>query len=228
MSPVKVPGTDPRYGAPQPRPDAETRMTKPPEDATQTDALTILVISQSRRRLDDLMTTLAKDCPEYRLVGRLDRAIDLPVWVEELQPDAIIMDIDSPSRDTLEQIVVMSESTPRPIVMFSQDGSPETMRSAVSAGVAAYVVNGLEAERIQPLLQLAQVRFEAWQAMHNDMLRARQELQEHKLIEKAKRHLMKVEKLGEEAAYQALRREAMAHRLRIADVARLVMETAGS
>lgn len=190
------------------------------------ETLKILVVSQSKRRLDDLLAAMAGDMPQHCFVGRLDRAIDLPGWVDELQPDAVIMDVDSPSRDTLEQICVMSEASPRPIVMFSQDGSSEAMRSAVSAGVACYVVDGLRAERIRPLLQLAQVRFEAWQTMHQDMLRARQELHEHKLIEKAKRHLMKTEKLGEEAAYQALRREAMAHRVRMADVARLLMATA--
>lgn len=189
-------------------------------------ALRVLVISPSRGRLDSLMAALAESAPEHHLIGRLDRAIDLPAWVEELEPDAIIMDTESPSRDTLEQVVVMSEKSPRPIVMFSQDESQDAMRRAVSAGVACYVVNGLEGERIQPLLQLAQVRFEAWQAMRDDALRARQELQDHKLIEQAKRHLMKVENLSEEAAYQALRREAMTHRKRIAEVARAVMALA--
>jgi response regulator NasT len=188
------------------------------------DGLKVLLISPSRRRLDNLMAALAESAPEHHLIGRLDRAIDLPAWVEELQPDAIILDTESPSRDTLEQVVVMSEKTPRPIVMFSQDESTDAMRRAVSAGVAAYVVNGLDNERIQPLLQLAQVRFEAWQAMREETLRARQELQEHKLVEQAKRYLMKVENLSEEAAYQAMRREAMIHRKRIADVARVVME----
>lgn len=191
---------------------------------TTSPGLTILIVSPSRRRLDNLMQALAASAPEHRLVGRLDRAIDLPNWVEELEPDAIIMDTESPSRDTLEQIVVMSERTPRPIVMFSQDESQDAMRRAVSAGVACYVVNGLENERIQPLLQLAQIRFEAWQAMRDDTIRARQELQEHKLVEQAKRHLMKLQDLSEEAAYQALRREAMVHRKRISEVARLVME----
>ena len=188
------------------------------------EALKILVISQSRRQLDGLMEALAENTPGHHLVGRLDRAIDLPKWVAELEPDAIIMDVDSPSRDTLEQIVVMTEATPRPIVMFSQDESHEAMRSAVSAGVAAYVVDGIRSERLQPILQLARVQFEAWQAMREDMLRARQELQEHKLVEQAKLRLMKVRKLSEEAAYQALRREAMAHRKRLADVARFVVD----
>lgn len=192
--------------------------------ATTDDALKILVIGQSRRRLDELMAALAQVNPGHHLVGRLDRAIDLPRWVEDIQPDAIIMDTDSPSRDTLEQIVVMSEQSPRPIVMFSHDDSREAMRSAVSAGVAAYVVDGIKSERLQPILQLARVQFEAWQALRDDMLRARQELNEHRLIEQAKRRLMKVQKLSEEAAYQALRREAMAHRKRLADVAKLLLE----
>lgn len=185
--------------------------------------LKILVIGPSRKRLESLMTSLSESAPEHHLIGRLDRAIDLPAWVAELAPDAIILDTESPSRDTLEQIVVMSEATPRPIVMFSQDDSAESMRRAVGAGVACYVVNGLEAERIQPLLQLAQVRFEAWQALREETLRARQELQEHKSIEQAKRYLMKAEGLSEEAAYQALRHEAMLHRKRIADIARAVI-----
>ncbi len=199
-------------------------MTVPPPAEPGSDALKILVIGPSRRRLDELMTALAEANPGHHLVGRLDRAIDLPRWVEDIQPDAIIMDTESPSRDTLEQIVVMREQSPRPIVMFSQDDSKEAMRSAVSAGVAAYVVDGLKSERLQPILQLARVQFDAWQSLRDDMLRARQELHEHKLIEQAKRRLMKVQKLSEEAAYQALRREAMAQRKRLADVARMVME----
>lgn len=188
------------------------------------EALKILVISPSKRRLEALLGSLSENAPGHHLVGRLDRAINLPDWVREIEPDAIIMDVDSPSRDTLEQIVVMSESSPRPIVMFSQDDSREAMHSAVSAGVAAYVVDGVKSERLQPILQLAQVQFEAWQSLRDDMLRARQELHEHKLIEQAKRRLMKARKLSEEAAYQALRREAMAQRKRLADVARIVME----
>jgi response regulator NasT len=199
-------------------------MAVPPPPESGSDALKILVIGPSRRRLDELMEALAQTNPGHHLVGRLDRAIDLPRWVEEIEPDAIILDTASPSRDTLEQIVVMSDQSPRPIVMFSQDDSKEAMRSAVSAGVAAYVVDGLKSERLQPILRLARVQFEAWQGLRDDMLRARQELHEHKLIEQAKRRLMKVQQLSEEAAYQALRREAMAQRKRLADVARVVME----
>ena len=187
-------------------------------------ALRILVVSPSKRRLDDLLTTLSTAAPQHHLIGRLDRAIDLPGWVAEAAPDAVIMDTDSPSRDTLEQIAVMSANSPRPIIMFSQDETQEAMRSAVSAGVACYAVDGIETTRILPLLQLAQVRFEAWQVLRDDMLRARQELHEHRLVEQAKRQLMKTLRLNEEAAYNALRREAMQQRVRLSDVARRIVE----
>lgn len=196
----------------------------PTSHAPEPDAPTrLLLIAGSRRRLHDLLEAFATLGDAYHITARLDRAIDLPGWVAETRPDAVIMDTDSPSRDTLEQIVVMSEHSPRPIVMFSQDGSAETMRQAVSAGVACYVVNSLQRERVLPLLQLARVRFEAWQAMRADMLRARQELQDHKLVEQAKRHLMNTRQMAEEAAYQALRREAMQRRVRIAEVARALL-----
>ncbi len=192
-----------------------------------TDSLNILVISQSRRRLDDLMTALAEAHPDYLLTGHLDQAISLARWVEECAPDVIIMDLESPSRDTLEQVCEMHEATPRPIVMFSQDGSSEAIRSAVAAGVACYVVDGLRAERIQPLLELARTRFEVWQAMREDVVRARQELKEHKLVERAKARLMKDLKLSEQAAYNQLRREAMDKRLRLSEVAQWVLDAKG-
>lgn len=186
-------------------------------------ALKILVVSQSRKQLDTLLDALAA-CPEgHHVVGRLDRAIDLPRWVESEAPDLIIIDTDSPSRDTLEQICVATQATPRPIVMFTQDGRREVIQSAVQAGVTCYVVDGLKAERVQPLLQLAQARFAEMHALRLELAKVRQELQEHKLIERAKRMLMQQAGLDEEAAYRRLRKEAMARRLRLAELAQVLL-----
>ena len=188
--------------------------------------LKILVVSQSRKRLNLLVDALAQ-CPErHEVIGRLDQAINLPRWVDEAQPDLIIMDNDSPSRDAIEQICVMTEATPRPIVMFTQDGSREAMESAVQAGVTSYVVDGLKADRVQPIIQLAQAQFKEMHALRIELQRARQELQEHKTIERAKLHLMKRFKLTEDAAYRQLRKEAMTQRLRLAEVAELLLKQA--
>lgn len=186
--------------------------------------LCILVVSQSRKRLDQLLDALAASPDEHHLVGRLDKALNLPRWVEEVTPDVIVMEAESPSRDTLEQICIATQSTPRPIVMFAQEAEREAIQSAARAGVSCYVVDGLGKERVLPLLELAQAQFEAADALRHELQRARQELQDHKLVERAKARLIKEAGLSEEAAYQRLRRLAMDQRLRLVDAARHVLE----
>ncbi len=186
--------------------------------------LKVLVISQSRKRLNLLLDALA-ECPEgHHVVGRLDQAINLPDWVDELVPDIVVMDTDSPSRDTLEQICVTTQQSPRPIVMFTQDDRREAMQSAVQAGVTCYIADGLKAERVQSILQLAQAQFEQMNNLRLELQRTRQELQEHKLVERAKLQLMKRHGLSEDAAYRQMRKEAMSRRLRLADVARVLLK----
>lgn len=187
-------------------------------------SLKILLVSQSRKRLNALLDALAA-CPEgHHVVGRLDQAIDLPRWVDELAPDIVVMDTDSPSRDTLEQVCVTTQQSPRPIVMFTQDDRREAMQSAVQAGVTCYIADGLKAERVQSILQLAQAQFEQTNALRLELQRTRQELQEHKLVERAKLQLMKQLGLNEDAAYRQLRKEAMSRRLRLAEVARVLLK----
>ena len=133
----------------------------------------------------------------------------LPAAVEEQHPDVVIIDTDSPSRDTLEQLAVMHATAPRPVLMFSHDANQSLIRAAVGAGVSAYLVEGLSAERLAPILEVALARF-----AHDDALRRRladveRELAERKLIDRAKRQLMDERKLSEHDAYAALRKRAM-------------------
>jgi len=129
--------------------------------------------------------------------------------VAEQLPDVIIIDTHSPDRDTIEHLCVISQDTPRPIVMFSADGNTEKIREAVRAGVSAYVVDGLAAQRVQPILDVAIARFEALQSLRNELEDAQTQLADRKRIDRAKGILMKQRKLSEEEAYQWLRKMAM-------------------
>jgi len=140
-----------------------------------------------------------------------------------LCPDAIIVDTDSPSRDALENLCIITESCPRPVVVFAKDPAREAIRKAVRAGVSAYVVDGLAPERITPILDTAVARFEVFQAMKNELHSVKIKLTERKVVEKAKGILMKGAKLNEEEAYRALRKQAMDRNLQIAEVARQVI-----
>ena len=159
----------------------------------------------------------------YEVVAEISDPRQLHDEALRLSPDAIIVDTNSPSRDTLENLCTITESCPRPIVMFAHDSGRESIREAVRAGVSAYVVDGLAPERITPILETAVARFEAFQAMKNELDSVKNKLSERKIVEKAKGILMKSAKLTEDAAYRALRKQAMDRNLQIVEVARQVI-----
>lgn len=160
------------------------------------------------------------------MTASLSSPLALLKTIDELRPDVIVIDTDSPSRDVLEHLVVMSQHTPRPVVMFASDGKPETIRQAVRAGVSAYVVDGLDSARVQPIVEAAIARFEELQELRGQLAEANLKLSERKLIERAKGLLMKSRNLDEEAAYAALRRAAMDRKLRLSEVAQRIIDAA--
>jgi two-component system, response regulator / RNA-binding antiterminator len=154
----------------------------------------------------------------------LDAAVELTRCVETLDPDLVIIGADSPSRDTLENIAVMSQSAPRPIVLFTDDPDRERMQRAIRAGVSSYVVAGLARERLQPILDVALARFEADAALRAELDAARGELHARKRIEKAKGFLMQARGLSEEDAYREMRKMAMDRGVKLAEIAERIIE----
>jgi response regulator NasT len=150
-------------------------------------------------------------------------AFQLSEQVEKLEPDAVIISTDSPDRDTLEHICAMSGNCPRPVVMFTDDSSPDSIRAAIQAGVVSYVVSGLDPDRLRPILDVAMSRFQAFQAMHNQLQLAQSELEEKKLIDQAKRKLIREMGISEDDAYRQLRKLAMDTGTRMGDAARKVI-----
>jgi response regulator NasT len=146
--------------------------------------------------------------------------------VAELQPDVIIIDVDSPSRDTLEHIIVAGKDDPRPIVMFTHDGDTEKIRSATRAGVSAYVVGGLQSERIKPILDAAIARFDEYRAVRVELDRANLKLSERKNVERAKGVLMKQRGLDEDQAYTLMRKMAMDRNIKLAELAEQIVDAA--
>src|SRR5258708_23977832 len=121
--------------------------------------------------------------------------------VEQVRPEVIIIDPDSPSRDVLEHVVMITRDEPRPIVMFSTDDAPETIRDAVRAGVSAYVVDGLDAARVKSIVEVAVARFDEYQRLRAELADANLKLSERKQIDRAKGILMKTAAGGEDEAH---------------------------
>jgi len=159
----------------------------------------------------------------YRITVRTAGTRRLLQQVRETKPDVILIDIDLPDRDTLEQLREIGQDQPRPIVMFAERSDPETTAAALRAGVSAYVVDDLNPRRLQPIMDVAIARFREYQALRRELAETRNRLAERKVVEKAKGLLMVQRNLNEEEAYQTLRKLAMDRNQRIGEVARTVV-----
>jgi response regulator NasT len=158
----------------------------------------------------------------YHITVRTANTDKLLQQVRDAQPDVILIDIDLPDRDTLEQLSDVGQNQPRPIVMFAERSDPETTAAALRAGVSAYVVDDLNPRRLQPIMEVAIARFREYQALRRELEETRNRLAERKVIDKAKGLLMAQRNLSEEEAYQTLRKLAMDRNQRIGEVARTV------
>lgn len=184
----------------------------------------VLVIAESSERADIVRRGLSLAGHETADVAGPDGA--LPTTMEQTRPDAIVLESRSPPVDLLDRIVDAMGEKPLPLVIFSGDGSEQTISRAVRAGAAAYVVDGLEVTRVPVILQVALARFELMTDLRSELSVAQQKLAERKFVERAKGLLMKARGLSEDEAYHTLRRMAMERNRRMGDVARSVLEMA--
>jgi len=162
----------------------------------------------------------------YNIVAVLPADVFLPERLTQIQPDVIIVDAESQARDTLEHVVFATRDARRPIVLFTNDDDTTHVKDAIAAGVTAYVVAGLAPARIKPVLDVAMARFQHEEALRRELADARTQLQDRKIIDRAKGILMSRHGCDEQQAYERLRKAAMDKGLRLADVAQRVIDVA--
>jgi two-component system, response regulator / RNA-binding antiterminator len=159
-------------------------------------------------------------------VVRIDEMSHLLQRIYSIDPDVILIDLENPSRDVLEQMFQVSRAVKRPVAMFVDQSDRASIEAAVDAGVSAYIVGGLRKERVQNILDLCISRFNSFAKLENELERARSALEERKVIDRAKGILMKAKNLNEETAYALLRKTAMNENKKIAEVAQSVITAA--
>jgi response regulator NasT len=181
----------------------------------------IALLDEKRERSVDLERALVAE--GYEVVAHLTGGDDLRASVAEHAPDVIIVDMQSPDRDVLEDMQRLQEEQPRAVVMFVDESDSESIHAFVRAGVSAYVVDGLRSRSVRPIVEVAIARFRAFQDLRDELDAARVSLEERKLVDRAKGILMQRRGVNEEKAYQMLRRAAMDRQVKIAEIARLVI-----
>ena len=184
-------------------------------------ALKILLIDEDPIRRTILEAGLRE--AGFGNVVRIETMTGLLDQVYRIDPDVILIDLENPSRDELEQMFQVSRIVRRPIAMFVDQSDRSTTEAAVDAGVSAYIVGGLQKERIKGILELCISRFNAVARLQDELDRTKTALEARKTIDRAKGILMQAKGLSEEQAYAALRKTAMNEKRKIADVAQAVI-----
>ncbi len=159
----------------------------------------------------------------YTLVAQLAPRELSAKRVEEIGPDVIIVDMESPSRDTIDSMRQINADQPRPIVMFVDQSDDTMIQEAMQAGVSAYIIDGMNPKRVKPIIDVAVARFREFQALRDELKKTKATLSERKLIERAKGLLMRERQLSEDEAYAALRKLAMDRQQRLVDVAEALL-----
>src|SRR5215471_3845156 len=159
----------------------------------------------------------------YTSVIRISEMQSLLTRIYALDPDIIVIDLENPSRDILEQMFQVSRAVRRPIAMFVDQSDTASIQASVDAGVSAYIVDGLKKERIKSIVDLCVSRFNAFAKLQDELDRTKNALEERKVIDRAKGILMKLKGLTEEEAYVLLRTTAMREKKKIGEIAQSIL-----
>lgn len=187
--------------------------------------LSIVLIETDQDRAEPIVAGLRELGPHD--IHVITEETELARRVTAIQPDIVLIDLANPSRDILEELAVAAAPMDRPVAMFVDRSDEQLTRAAIEAGVSAYVVDGLRADRIKPVLDAAIARFNMFQRMRAELAATRTALEERKIIDRAKAILMKARGIDEEAAYALLRKTAMDQGRRVADIAQQLVLAAG-
>jgi response regulator NasT len=159
----------------------------------------------------------------YGTVHLISEMTNLLATIYAIDPDVILIDLENPRRDVLEQMFQVSRAVRRPIAMFVDQSDTASIQASVDAGVSAYIVDGLKKERIKSIIDLCISRFNAFAKLQDELERAKSALEDRKVIDRAKGILMKVKGLGEEEAYVLMRSTAMREKKKIAEIAQSII-----
>ncbi|WP_340678562.1 ANTAR domain-containing protein [Paraglaciecola sp.] len=185
------------------------------------DELRILLIDENVQRAESI--SLALNNSRYRISHLASPGGSLLKQVDDIQPDIIVMDIESPSRDILESLQAISHFNPKPVVMFSTQQDTTMINQSIESGVSAYVVGDIDPLRVKPILDAAVARFREFQKLKNELSDTKQQLASHKTIDQAKRLLMKKKNISEDEAFHTMRKTAMDTGQKLDDVAKTLI-----
>lgn len=148
----------------------------------------------------------------------------LAAHITQHKPDLVVLSTCSAAGQLASTVALACGGERRPLAVFTSDASETSIDAAITAGAAAYVIDGLEPGRVRAVLGVALARFRQHGKLLDELSGARTKLAERKVIDRAKGILMARHNLGEDEAYQKMRSMAMNKKLKLADLAQRMLD----
>ncbi len=191
------------------------------EEAEAAGALRVMVLDDHVERVSAVETSLV--ALGFNVVSVLSSASGLLHQIEQQRPDVILVDLESPDRDVLDSLAIVNAHNPTPIVMFSETDDVGFIREAVEAGVTAYQGQGLNPERVKPIIELAMSQFRSFESLRRELRETRSELEDHKTVERAKTALGARHGISRDEAHRMIQKISMDRNQRMPDIARTIL-----
>ncbi|HEX4677794.1 MAG TPA: response regulator [Gaiellaceae bacterium] len=140
-------------------------------------------------------------------------------------PDLYLFDIEMPNVDGLEAATQLAAAgLRRPVVVVTGVDDPELIERSIASGVSAYLTKPVDSRELHAAIDLAAARHAEFQALESEVDRVQQALEDRKVVERAKGLLMTALDLSEQDAFRRLQLAARERNMRLADVARRIVE----
>ncbi len=163
----------------------------------------------------------------FDVLSLIPTASGLLFQMEQLKPDVVLIDLESPDRDVLESLSLINHHNPRPVLMFSQEQDPDFISQAVASGVTAYLCEDINPAKVKPAIDVAMAQFESFQNIRQQLIDTQSQLEDRKDIDRARGLLMDQHNLSEAKAFEMLRKFSMDSNKSLGDSARMVMQMLG-
>jgi two-component system, response regulator PdtaR len=158
-------------------------------------------------------------------IGPVNDGEQAVATAKQSHPDLYLFDIEMPNLDGLAAAGRLAdEGFRRPVVVITGVDDPSLVERSIASGVSAYLTKPIDARELEAAIELAQLRQAEFEALEAEVGRAQQALEDRKLVERAKGLLMSALQLSEQDAFRRLQKTARERNLRLAEVARRIVE----
>jgi response regulator NasT len=160
----------------------------------------------------------------YQVVGETGRGDDAVELVRTTRPELVILDVKMPGIDGISAARQIAADRLAAVLILTAFSQRDLIDQARNAGALAYLVKPFQKTELLPAIEIALGRFQEIRALDDQVRSLEERVEVQKLVSRAKGILMDELGMKEHEAFTWIQRSAMRTRVKMAEVARRVID----